>query len=190
MTAGTGVRARRPRRRGLALPRLDLELEGIGRNAVEGRFLPEDALLEVTELTARLDPELLHERAASVGVGVERLRLPSRPVERQHQLRAKALPQRVPLDQLLELADHGAVLTGRERVVDGELARPQPELLEAADLGSGERLVREVVERRAPPQLRAPRAPHRWASARRGQAVVTRRSNRSASTESEGTRSS
>ena len=150
--SGDGLRARRPRRRMLAVPRLDLELEGVGRNAVEGRILPEDALLEVTELTARLDPQLFHQRAARVGVGVERLRLPARPVERQHQLRAKALPQRVPLDQLLELADHGAVLTGRERVVDGELARPQPELLEAADLGSGERLVREVVERRAPPQ--------------------------------------
>jgi hypothetical protein len=64
----------------------------------------------------------------------------------------QALAQRVPGDQLPELADDCAVLARRERVLDRELARAQPELLEAADLIRGERLIGEVVKWRAAPQ--------------------------------------
>jgi hypothetical protein len=119
---------------------------------LERRILPQDRLVEIAELLARLDAELLHQRAPGRRVGVESLGLAARSVEGQHQLAAKPLTHRVPLDQLLKLADHREVLTPCKRVVDGELARSCPELLQAADLGRRERLVGEIVERRTAPQ--------------------------------------
>ena len=141
-----------PRQRRLARQPLDLVRLRAWRHELEARILDENRLLELAELAARLDPELLHEHAAGLGVGVERFRLASRAEERQHQLRAQPLAQWVPGDQVLELADDRAVLAGRQRVGDGELVRAEPELLEATDLGGGERLVREIVERGAAPQ--------------------------------------
>ena len=55
-------------------------------------------------------------------------------------------------DERVELADHLAMAAGREVGVDRQLGRAQPQLLEAADLGGGERLVGDVGERLAAPQ--------------------------------------
>ena len=64
-----------------------------GRRArrVECDVLIEHGPLEVLELTARFEPELLDQHAPGVGVGLERLRLAAGTVERQHQLRARPL---------------------------------------------------------------------------------------------------
>jgi hypothetical protein len=53
------------------------------------RILTQDRPLELAELRARLDPELLHEHSPRFPVGLERLRLPTRPVESQDQLPAQ-----------------------------------------------------------------------------------------------------
>src|SRR4029079_10452321 len=73
------------------------------RRRVEPGVLTEDRLLELAQLAAGLDPELVHERAARVLVGAERLGLAPRAVQRAHELAAQALAQRVLGDQLLEL---------------------------------------------------------------------------------------
>ena len=55
-------------------------------------------------------------------------------------------------DERLELGDERCVLTESEVGFDPPFQRHEPQLLEPPDLALRERLVREVVERRAPPQ--------------------------------------
>ena len=62
------------------------------------------------------------------------------------------LAQRVLRDERLELARDLGVAPQREVGLDAALERHEPELLEAGDLGLGERLVGEVRERGSPPQ--------------------------------------
>ena len=87
---------------------------------------------------AGLDPELLDQRPARVAVDVERLGLATRAVEREHELAAQALAQRVLGDQRLELADELGVAAERELGVDALLERRHAQLLEARDLRLGE----------------------------------------------------
>ena len=56
------------------------------------------------------------------------------------------------VDQRLELADHLRVAAERELGLDQLLVRSHPLVLQARDLALGERLVGEVVERRAAPE--------------------------------------
>ena len=55
-------------------------------------------------------------------------------------------------DQRLELADQLGVAAEREVGLDPLLERRQPQVLEPAALGLGERLVRELGERRPAPE--------------------------------------
>ena len=52
-------------------------------------------MLEPPQLLARLEAELVRQLASRDAVDVERLRLAAGPVEREHELRAQALAQRV-----------------------------------------------------------------------------------------------
>ena len=54
----------------------------------ERGILPEDCLLELSQLGGRVDAELFDESAARFLVGGECIRLPARPIERKHQLTA------------------------------------------------------------------------------------------------------
>ncbi len=123
-----------------------------GRGQVERRVVGEDLLVQALELGAGLDADLLHQPGARLAIGLERLRLPAGAVEGEHALRMQALAQRVRRDERVELGDHLDMAAGLEVGVDRQLGRPQPQLLEAADLGGGERLVRDVGERVAAPQ--------------------------------------
>jgi hypothetical protein len=100
----------------------------------------------------RLDPETVHERFARRLIGGESLCLPARPVERQHQLRAEALAQRVLGDERLDLADQRGSAAECEIGLDPALEHRQPQLLEATDRGLGEGLVFEVGESPASPE--------------------------------------
>ncbi len=63
---------------------------------VERGIVREDPPLQLAELLARLEPELLDERLARVaGTTAERVGLAARAVEREHQLAGEALAQRV-----------------------------------------------------------------------------------------------
>ena len=112
--------------------------------------------MEPLELRAGIDPELLHERASRLLVGVERLDLSSRAVEGQHQLPAQPLARRMRRDEHLELRDELAVPAQLELGVDSLLQRRQPELLEPPDLVLRELVEREVREGGPSPERQRP----------------------------------
>ena len=124
---------------------------------LERRVLGQDLLLELPQRRARLEPELV-ERRPRVAVGLERLRLPARAVEREHQLPAQTLAVRMLGDQRLELADELRVAAEREIGLDPLLERRQPQILQPPGLDPRERLLGELGQRRPAPQRRAPRA--------------------------------
>ena len=105
------------------------------RGRVERRILPEDRLLEGSELRAGLDAGGLDEHPACLAVGLERVGLPARAVEREHALRVERLAERVLGDERVELGQDVAVAAGGEIGLDGELERTEAQLLEPADLG-------------------------------------------------------
>ena len=119
---------------------------------VERGILPEDRPLQLLERRARVDPELVDESPARLLVGVQRLGLPTRPVERRHQIHPEALAERVLGDERLELPDQLVVAPECEVGVDPQLQRGEPDLLEPGDGRLREALVGEVRERRTPPQ--------------------------------------
>src|SRR5262249_56123177 len=115
------------------------------------RVLPEDRALELLELGARLDPELVHERFARAPVDVERLRLTAGLVEREHQLAARPLAERVAVHELLELRDQTRVTAEGEVGVDAVLERGEMLLLQPPARLACERLRLELGEGRAAP---------------------------------------
>jgi hypothetical protein len=123
-----------------------------GWHEVEFGVVHEDRLFEPLERRARFDPELVDERAARRLVGLERFRLTTRAVEREHHMAAKALAQRMQRDQLFELADELGMAALREVGFDALFERRESEFFEARDLGLGERLVRELRQRRPAPE--------------------------------------
>src|SRR5207244_1760102 len=87
----------------------------------ERRVLAEDRLLQLLERGTRLDPQLVDEVPPRRLVRLQRLRLPAGAVEREHQLAAQAFSERMPGDQLLELADDLRVTAVPEIAVDALL---------------------------------------------------------------------
>ena len=141
--------------------------------------------MEVMELGARLDPELLDEHLARVAVGLQRVGLAAAAIQREHQLRVQPLAPRVLAGELLKLADQFGVAPGGEVGLDAHLHGREVLLLQARDLSRRERRGGELGQRRPPPQ------PQRLAQLRgrilaasgrqRPRPSATRRSKRSAS---------
>ena len=131
---------------------------GVGRgDRVDGRrvepaVLREDGLLERPEARRRADPELLVELGPQRVVGGERLALAPGSVEREHQLAAQALAQRMARDQQLELADEVGGAAECEVGLDAVLERGELQLLQARALDARERLGGELGQRRAAPE--------------------------------------
>jgi hypothetical protein len=123
----------------------------LGRGAVESRVLAEDRLFEVAQLAAGFEAELADQGAAGVLVGGQRVGLAPGPVEREHELAAQALAQGVLGDQRLELSDH-LCAAKREVGLDPIRQRLQAQLIQASDLGPGERRKGKVGQRRPTPQ--------------------------------------
>ncbi len=124
----------------------------------ERLVLAEDRGLELAELRAGVDAELLDEGLARGAVGGERVGLPAGAVEREHELRARPLAEWLRGDERLELGDELRVAPEREVGLDPLLERDGAQLLEPGDLGLRERLVEEVGERRAAPERERRRA--------------------------------
>ena len=118
-----------------------------------GHVLAQDRRLERAQVRRRLDAEPFDERAVRVAVGGERVGLAAGAVERQHQLAAQALPQRMCLDQRLELPGDLGVAADREIGLDALAEAADPQILQPRDLGLREALVGDVGERRPAPQL-------------------------------------
>ena len=111
----------------------------------------QDRALELLQGTPRLKAEPVQQFTPSVLISLERVGLPTRAVQREHQLSAKALAQRMLADQRLELAHQPRVLARREVRVDPVLEHDQTSLLEPRGLRLGERLVGEIAQRGTPP---------------------------------------
>ena len=124
-----------------------------GRARLERGFLAKDRRVELLERRARVDAEPVDERTARALVRLERLRLASGAVEREHQLRPQALAQRMLGDERLELAHELRVPARLELGLDSLLERREPELSEPGDLGLRPGLEAELGERLAPPEV-------------------------------------
>ena len=131
-----------------------LEMLHLGHRAAADRerLLAEDRGVHSAQERARLEPELLDEELAAFAVDLERLRLPARAVEGEHQLRPQPLAQRIGADEPLELGDEVGVLPDRQLRLGALLEEGEAELVEPRDLLLRERLVAEVGQRLAPPQ--------------------------------------
>ncbi len=116
----------------------------------------EDRPLERLECRPGLEPELLGQRMARLLVGVERLRLTPRTVERQHLLAAQPLAQRVGRHEPLELGQELGVPAECQARLEPLLQAAQTKLLEPRQLGLGEVGVAEISERRAAPERERP----------------------------------
>ena len=101
------------------------------RLALETRVLAKDRLLELLKAWAGLDSEVLHERLPRVPVDLEGLRLPTAPVERQHELRPQALTGRMLANQRLDVCNELACQAQREIGVDPVLRRRYAKFLRA-----------------------------------------------------------
>ena len=97
--------------------------------------LAQDRALELLQRRARLDPELLDEQPAALPVARERLGLAAAAVEREHQLAAQLLAQRLLVDERLSSATSALVLAELELGLDPRLERVEPELREPAAAG-------------------------------------------------------
>ena len=116
-----------------------------------GRVL-EDLRLQSPELGTRLQAELVGQVCADALIGIEGVGLPAAAIEREHQLTGKPLAGRMRGDELLQLTGERRVPTGGQIGLDAQLERLEPLFLQARDRGLGERLGRQVGERRPAPQ--------------------------------------
>jgi len=101
---------------------------------------------------ARLETQLLGQHAPRLFVHAQRVRLSSGAIEREHQLAAQALPERVLRNETLQLGRDCIVAAERQIGVDPHLQGAELELFQPPDLDLGEGLVAEVGQRRSPPQ--------------------------------------
>ena len=115
--------------------------------------MPQDRLLELPQGRGRLDPELGDERLPRRAVDLERLRLSAGSVERLHQRAREALVERMLVDERLQLRDELGVAAEREVGLDSQLERGQTCSLEALDLRVRGRVVGEIRERLAAPEV-------------------------------------
>ena len=96
--------------------------------------------------------QLVDEHHAQPPARLQRLTLPPVPVQRDHELRPPPLPQRFLGDQLLALRD-GVAVTARGHDRGHPLLRDRrAQLVEPGRLRTRERTVRELRERRTPPE--------------------------------------
>ena len=113
--------------------------------------LLQDPPLQVAQRGRGIDAELLGQRPAGLLVGGQRLGLAVAAVQREHELAACALAQRLAGDQGLDLPDHLRVAPQGQLGPDPLLEQREVQLLQAPRLAGGEGLG-ELGERRPAPQ--------------------------------------
>ena len=133
-------------------PELHRRFDGCSLGQAERLVLAEDRGLELLERGAGIEPELLGERVSRRAIRSERVGLTARAIEREHELGAGPLSQRLRGDEGLELGHELGVAAEREVGVDTLLDRGQAQLLETGDVGLGERLVGEIRKRGPAPE--------------------------------------
>ena len=152
----------------------------VGGGEIERGILVENRALELPERERRLDAERLHERAPRIAIRRERVRLPSRAVESEHELGAEALPERVPADQQLELGDElGIARRGRDppRSVPGAPRAEAPRAARSRAAPTARRRTRpEAALARAQSASRSSRLASTGAAARASPTSCSKRS--------------
>ena len=112
---------------------------------LELRVVREHPALELAQLCARLEAELVGEQRARLAVDLERLRLAAA-VEGEHQLRPQPLAERVLGDERSELGNELALAAAAEVGLEPVLQHLQPHLLEPLGLAA-ERLRGQAGQR-------------------------------------------
>ena len=125
--------------------------------APERGVLVQDAPLDLLQLRAGLEAQFVVEHRPGLAVGLERLGLMPTTVQREHELAPRPLPERVILDQAVDLGHEALALAEREPGID-PIGRRGPALaLEPPDRLLGELVVAEVCERRPSPEVEGAR---------------------------------
>lgn len=117
------------------------------------RIVAQDRALQLLQGRPGLDAELGDEQPSCRVVGVKRLFLPPRAVEREQVLLAESLAVRMFGDQLLEACEQRVMAAGREFGVVEQLHSVQPARLERCGGVPRHRMPGEIGERRAGPQV-------------------------------------
>jgi hypothetical protein len=125
---------------------------GLSRWQLQRRVMVEDGPLELSQLRARLDRQFFDQQRPGRAVAVEGVRLTAAAVQREHQLPAEPLVQRMLGDKPLELGAQRGMPSDRQVRLDPVLDQPQPQRLEALCLRPGEGFRLQVGERAAAPQ--------------------------------------
>ena len=112
--------------------------------------------LELLQRGRGIDPEPVDQRAARGLVGLERLRLPTRAIQGDHELAAQALAQRVGGDVGLQLCHEVGTAAELEISRKALLGRREAQLVESRSLVADEVLVGEVGKCRPAPQRERP----------------------------------
>ena len=112
----------------------------------------EDRLLETAQLRSRLERQLLQEHAAGLLEHLERVRLASAPIERQHQLSPQALAERALLQRSADRRSDVAVLSQRESRLEPLLQRVEPQRVQPRGLRRRPRGLRQAQEGRPAPE--------------------------------------
>jgi ABC-type phosphate transport system auxiliary subunit len=112
----------------------------------------EDHALEPPQLRSGLDSELVHQHLAALPHRLECLRLASRAVQRDHQLSAQTLAQRVLCDERLQFADQVLGTPAGQLRGHPLLDRLYTQVLQARDLALSELIEAIVGQRLAAPQ--------------------------------------
>jgi len=99
------------------------------------RIVLQDRALELLQTRARVEPELIGQRAPRLSQDGERLDGSSGPVEGHRKVRPQRLAQRVLGDERAQLADQLRVVAARELGLDAALDRVEPHLIEPQRLG-------------------------------------------------------
>src|SRR5689334_19590529 len=115
------------------------------------RLLVEDRELEVPELLARVETELVVQIPASLLVGLERLGLAAVGVERKHEQPPQRLPPGLVGDETTEFGDRLTASADVDARLVQLLDSLQPELFQTIGLASRESLVGDVTEGGAGP---------------------------------------
>jgi hypothetical protein len=122
-----------------------------GRRSGDPGVLAQDRPLKLLERRARLRAELFDERRTCGAVGLERVRLPARAIEREHELPAEPLAEWVLADEGLELRHEVRVAPESQVGVDAALERLEAKLGEVRRC-SAHPFAGQVGERISSPQ--------------------------------------
>ena len=147
-----------------------------GRLLVGGRgclpvqlwFLQQDGFFEAAQRRARFDAQLVAQQTPEPTEGAQRFALAAGSIQRQHELRPQALPERMGADQAFQVPDQPLVIAERQSDLDPLLGAHQPQFIQSGRLASGELLEGELHQGRTPPQ------PQCRIKQRQGGGVVTR----------------